>query len=249
MKKIASVLLMMVVLFSFAACSKNDNVTVYIPDTLTIYGANETLQATVDLVFEEGWENKERFTVTYSGDLEGLGSSVPKMTYSDKCVVTELPDISRTEVLLDENGRQTAQNVYYLGGLSMERMEMTFVYDEHGRKLEQETKIYYVGEENPNADIQTYVYEDTADGSEGSFIDWSLSSVLTYDKNHRLVKQVTIANEKEVNRVENVYDDNGNLLSTTTYMNGKIATVLKYTYKAVEVSKETADRLPQFKRG
>lgn len=248
MKKIASVLLVLAVLFSFAACSSGDKVTIYIPETLTIQSANQAVLTTVDLVFEEGWESKKSFTVTYSGNLQGLGV-VPKMTYSDKGTVTEMEGVSRTEVTYDENGRSIAQNVVYLNGLNMERTEMTFVYDEHGRRLEQETKTYYADAENPNVDIQTYVYEETADGSEGRFTDSRFCYVLTYDKDYRLVKQVMTANEKELSHVENTYDSNGNLLSTTSYVNGQIVTVMTYTYKAVEVSRETADRLPHFKRG
>ena len=52
-----------------------------------------------------------------------------------------------------------------------------------------------------------------------------------------------------VARMTYVYDEYGNQIGGESYVNGERMTKSATTFKAVEVSKETADRLPQFKHG
>ena len=67
-------------------------------------------------------------------------------------------------------------------------------------------------------------------------------------KNYRPVAKVTITDGQEVSRTESEYDEHGNQVKTVTYDRGQKISEAEYTYKAVEVSEETANRLPHFNR-
>ena len=97
-------------------------------------------------------------------------------------------------------------------------------------------------------EIQTYTYEDTETGSKGTFTEGDTTYVLEYDKNDRLVAEVTITDGREVSREECEYDEHGNPVKAVTYERGQKVSEAEYTYKAVEVSEETANRLPHFNR-
>lgn len=252
MKKLLCVLLVMTIALSFAACGKEkqSKVTIYIPETMTISDPTGAVMVTINLVFEEGWETKESFQVTYSGDTEILGENVPTITYNGKTVITDMAGVSRSEAICDDNGRQISQTIYYLSeNATMEKMETSVTYDAHGRRLTQVIKSYYSGNAEPVIQTQTYTYEDTETGSKGTWNDGDITYVIEYDKDYRFVAQATVMNGQEMSRSETEYDANGNQISTVSYYSGQKNMETKYTYKAVEVSAETAARLPQFKQG
>jgi hypothetical protein len=49
-------------------------------------------------------------------------------------------------------------------------------------------------------------------------------------------------------RVENKYDEAGNLIESIQYLDGEKLAGFRYTYTAVEVSAEFAERMPQFNK-
>lgn len=247
----------MTILFSFAACGKDNKedkkVTIYIPETDTVHQADTvSSQLTVTYIFEEGWQDKESFRVTFSGNTEilGVGNDVPTMVFNGKTVITEIAGVSRSEATYDENGRQISRITPFLTeDATMAKMEFTFTYDAHGRKLTQVTKYYYPDKVEPMIETQTYTYTDTETGSKGTWSEGNTTYVIEYDKNYRPVAKVTIMDGQELSRTEAEYDEHGNEIRSVSYYNGQKNKETKYTYKAVEVSSETAARLPQFKRG
>lgn len=255
MKKVFCVLLVMTVLLSFTACSKEkqSKVTIYIPDTDTVLQTDTvSAQRTVTYIFEEGWQDKESFRVTYSGNIEilGVGNDAPTMIMNGKTVITEIAGVYRSEATYDDNGRQISRITPFLSeNANMAKMEVTFTYDAQGRKLTQVTKYYYPDKAEPVTETQTYTYTDTETGSKGTFTEGNTTYVLEYDKNYCMVAQTTVTDGQEVSRTEAEYDEYGNQLSETTYANGQKQMEMKYTWKAVEVSEETANRMPYCKRG
>ncbi len=254
MKKLFCTLLMFAMLLAFAGCKQeaDSTVTIYIPDTMSSYNQDGTLLATVNVVFEEGWQTKETFTVTYSGDADLWGEAMPVMTYTGKTVVTENSNVSRTEITYDDNGRQICHIIYFTGeNESMDKQETTYTYDEYGRRLSEETKMYLTEASTPFVLTDSYTYVDTAEGSEGTSSSSGAIEKLVYDKNYRCILETTTMDGKESSRTETTYDAVGNVVTQVTYYNGynvEILSKTSNTYKAVEVSKETADRLPQFVR-
>ena len=257
MKKLLYILLAMTILFSFAACGKDnkedEKVTIYIPETVTVYQADTvSSQLTVTYIFEEGWQEKESFRVTYSGNTEilGVGNDVPTMILNGKTVIYETAGVSRSEATYDDHGRQIFRITPFLTeDATIAKMEFTYTYDVHGRKRTQLTKYYYPDKAEPVAETQAYTYTDTETGSKGIWSEGNTTYVLEYDKNYCLVAKVTIMDGQELSRTEFEYDEYGNEIRSVSYYNGQKNEETKYTYKAVEVSNKTAARLPQFKRG
>ena len=252
MKKLFCVLLVMITLLPFAACGKEKQnmVTIYIPDT-DIQIDTDSTQRTVTYLFEEGWQEKESFRVTYIGDTEifGVGNDAPTMIYNGKTVITEIAGVYRSEATYDDNGRQISRITPFLTeNATMATMEFAYTYDVQGRRLTQITKYYYPDKAEPVIKTQTYTYEETETGSKGTFTEGDTTYVLEYDKNYYLVAKATIAEGHEVSRTECEYDEHGNPVKAVTYDRGQKVSEAEYTYKAVEVSEETANRLPHFNR-
>ena len=253
MKKLFCVLLVMITLLPFAACGKEKQnmVTIYIPDT-DIQIDTDSTQRTVTYLFEEGWQEKESFRVTYIGDTEifGVGNDAPTMIYNGKTVITEIAGVYRSEATYDDNGRQISRITPFLTeNATMATMEFAYTYDVQGRRLTQITKYYYPDKDEPVFETQTYTYEETETGSKGTFTEGDTTYVLEYDKNYYLVAKATIAEGHEVSRTECEYDEHGNWIRSVSYAYGKKTFEQQYSYKAVEVTEETANRLPYFKRG
>ena len=254
MKKLLCVLLAMTVLLTLAACGqkKQRKVTIYIPETDTVYQA-DTVSAplSVTYIFEEGWQEKESFRVTCSGDTEilGVGNDAPTMIFNGKTIITEIAGVYRSEATYDDHGHQISRITPFLTeNATMAKMEFAFTYDAHGRRLTQVTKYSYPDKTEPVTEIQTYTYEETETGGKGTFTEGNTTYVLEYDKNYRPVAKVTITDGQEVSRTESEYDEHGNQVKTVTYDRGQKISEAEYTYKAVEVSEETANRLPHFNR-
>ena len=250
MKKLISILLSVMTVLSFAACSKGDTVTIYIPETATIYGSTDNSPySIVEYVVEEGWEKKTSFTVSYGGNVEALGKKTMTMTYGDKCLVTLVEDLTRTEECFDEKGRVISRTTEYISGSnSLERTETTFTYDAYGRVLTQRSQSDYSNLEEPVVLDYTYTYKETQKGSESTTTYGNITETRVYDQSYRLVELYQVVNEERVSHMTYRYDASGNQISGESYVNGERVTKVVNTFKAVKVSKETADRLPQFKR-
>lgn len=254
MKKLLCVLMVMTVLLSFAACGKEkqNKVTIYIPDTDTVSQIDTGwVQRSVSYIFEEGWQEKESFRVTYSGDTEilGVGNDAPTDIFCGKKVITEIAGVRRSEATYDDNGRQIFRITPFISeNANMATMEFAYTYDVQGRKLTQVTKYCYPDQAEPVTETRTYVYEDTETGSKGTCSDGGTTYVIEYDKNYRPVATATITDGQEISRTECEYDEHGNPVKSVSYEQGQKISESKYTYKAVEVSEETADRLPYFNR-
>ncbi len=255
MKKVFCVLLSGIMLFALGACDLNrgsngddqegGTVTIYLTETMTVYAGNDS--QSIELTYEEGWENKEEFTATYNYKTGNPDTGIPTVTFKNKCTVMEVPGILRGETRLDDNGRVISQVQEHLSDSVLEKTETTYTYDSYGRKLTEESKIYYKDREQPQIQRLTYSYTDTADGSKG-VCNSGGTYTLIYDSNYRLISQTSTNGDVELSSIENTYDDNGRLVSVITYAYGEKMVETCYTYKAVEVSKEFANRFPQFKR-
>ena len=249
MKKWISALLMFVLIFTLSACSKGDRVTIYIPDTVTIYGNGDASSASVvNYIFEEGWESKQSFRVTLDGDVEAVGTHTTSFTYSDRCLVTLIEDMTRTEARFDEKGR-TLHTVteYLLDAGSLTKSESSYTYDDHGRVLTLQTATYYSNREEPVTASYTYTYRETEQGSEGTATAGNTTETRIYDKNYRMVELRQNVSGTIV-RMTYAYDAHGNQISSESFANGERMTKSVTTFQAVEVSKEAAERLPQFKK-
>ena len=260
MKKLFCVLMVMTVLLSFAACGKEkqNKVTIYIPytdyipDTEAVSQTDTaSAQHSVTYIFEEGWQEKESFRVTFSGNTEilGVGKDVPAMIFNGKTVITEIAGVYRSEATYDDKGHQISRVTPFLTEkATVARMEFAFTYDAHGRKLTQVTKYCYPDQAEPVIQTQTYTYTDTETGSKGTFTEGNTTYVLEYDKNYNLVAKITVTDGREVSRTESEYDEHGNQISSVSYIDGQKDSQTRFAYQAVEVSEETADRLPYFNR-
>lgn len=247
MKKLTSILLVLVLLLALAACggepAGSKMVTIYIPDTVTAYSRDGNESYSFTYVYEEGWQDKESFCVTMSGDTDKLGSMT--ITYSEKKTTNEISDGAVTEQFFDDQGRETLMiNNYADGG----RREVTYTYDADGRLISEETKMYETADAEPVIDTKTYVYTATETGSTCTTENEPVTYITEYDKEGRRVSQVMYINGQERTRTEATYDDAGNMLGQVSYFDGQKNMEVKYTYKAVQVSEATAARFPQFKK-
>ena len=167
MKKLFCTLLIFAMLLAFAGCRQEaeSTVTIYIPDTMSSYSQDGTLLTTVNVVFEEGWQTKEAFSVTYRDDKDQSVETMTAVTYKEKTIVTEVPNVVRDEITYDDNGRQICYIIYFTGeNESMERQETTYTYDEHGNLIRSE--MYFAGERmsrTENTFTAVEVSEETAE--------------------------------------------------------------------------------------
>lgn len=246
MKKLFCILLVMIIALSFAACGKDKDskVTIYIPDTVTIY-QGDTVYASVTYVFEEDWQNKESFTATMTGNAELVGNA-GKMVFTDKKLVQMDETGAGLEMRYNELGQEIVMiNFHSDGG----RYETYYTFDSKGRVATEETKYYSSADAQPVITNKHYTYTDTAEGSVCTQEEDGYTVVITCDKNGRQISNVTSINGQEMSRAETTYDAFGNTSCVVNYYNGQKQTEIKYTWKAVEVSEETANRLPQYKKG
>lgn len=244
MKKLLCVLLVLVILCSFAACGKDGDskVTIYIPDTITIYQA-DTLYATLTYTFEEGWQNKESFTVTGGGDTDKLGGG-GSVVYSDKKLTQEVGNGATMESYYNDKGQETKMvNLYADGG----HREVIYTYDSKDRLISEEERMYETADSEAVITVTEYTYTDTADGYTSTREENGIEVVSTYNKDGQQLSQVSYRNGEEMSRTEATYDEAGNMASQINYSNGQKQMEMRYTWKAVEVSKELAARVPQFK--
>ena len=227
----------------------DEKVTIYIPDE--VIAADPTgMQLTLQYVFEDGWQDKESFSATCGiCDENGLSAVISTVTYSERLTVMEIAGTNRTETVLDENGRAIAQTMTYLReDVELEKTETVSTYDEFGRILAQETTRYYSNElGSVETMVDCYTYTETDTGSEGRMQDGGIVYVRIYDKNYRCVRSITILNGEEAVRTDSEYDEVGNLIKSISYSYGEKTQEIYYTWKAVEVSAEFAERMPQFK--
>lgn len=252
MKKLIAALLVMSVLLSFAACGEGNKVTIYVPDTMTMTSPDGGQSVTAKYVYEEGWETKESFSVTVEvTGLEGAEEAVSMMTmvYSERTLVTEQVGGARITTVFNEKGQTVSTTTETARGETSLTIETTSTYDARGRKLTDQSKTSYEDQPEPATTSVTYTYTDTDTGSEGRSEASGVVAVLTYDKNDRMVCSSQTMNGEEMSRTENTYDEAGNLICSKTYVGGKLLSTTETTFRTVEVSRETADRLPNFKRG
>ena len=233
-----------------------EEVTIYIPESVTAIAPDGTVQMILHYVFEEGWQEKEQFSVTVqiedpSNLLEDSVDTGTLMSfiYSEKHMVQETMGTNRTETVLDENGRAISQTMTYLMETAPhEKMETLMTYDAFGRLLTQETKNYTRGEAEPQVTVTTVSYTETDTGSEGRSENGGIIYVRVYDKDYRLICSITLINGEETSRTEQEYDGAGNLIKAVSYFQGEVMSEMHYTYTAVEVSAEFVERMPQFNR-
>ena len=246
MKKLLCMIMALVILCSFVACGQDaeKKVTIYIPDSITVYDPTGAMAATVTFTYEEGWQTKESFTATMADETGKMGGSAT-MIYSDKKTVQEITGGAKVETYFDETGKQTKLiNRYADGG----RREVTYTYDAKGRQTT-ETEVYYeTADAQPTTTVMERTYTETETGSTSTMTVDSRTVVSTYDKNGRMLKQVMTLNGEEMSSTEATYDEAGNMTSQVSYSRGQKNMEMKYTWKAVEVSQETAARLPQMNR-
>ena len=253
MKKLFCVFFVMINLLFIAACvnEKQNEVTIYIPDT-DIQTNTDLTQLTVSYIFEEGWQEKESFRVAYIGDTEilGVGNDAPTEIINGNTIITEIAGVKRSVATYDDHGRQISRITPFLSeNANMATMEFAYTYDTLGRRLTQVTKYSYPDKAEPEIETQAYTYEDTETGSKGTYTQGNTTYVLEYDKQCNLVTKATITDGQEVSRTESEYDQYGNWIRSVSYAYGQKTFEQHYTYKAVEVTEETANRLPWFKRG
>lgn len=240
----------MAILLSLAACSTEEKVTIYIPETMTSISKTDQVSDVYNYIFEEGWEEKESFTVVTQSTMGNfLGQDTDLMVeYSDKCVVTDYGLQTITE-LLDENGRVISSVTKYLEeDFGLDRQEISYTYDTLGRMLSTESLTYYTGRDEPITQSYIFTYRDTEQGSEGTALAGNTEETRVYNKKGQLIEVRSIRDEAHSSRVVYVYDKHGNRIRSESYVGDKRMTKTVTTYKAVEVSKEVADLLLQFKR-
>jgi hypothetical protein len=244
MKKLICVLMVLTMVLSFAACG-NGKVTIYIPDTVTIYDGTGALYASVAYHFEEGWQDKETFTCTQTGDEAFIGGA-GDMVYSDKKMVQEGDSGDGVELHYDDQGNEIVMINYHSVG---SRYETFYTYDSLGRQICEEEKYYETADAEPECTTVTYTYVETEEGSVSTQEMDGYTMVVTYDKNGWKISEVMSMDGVELTRTETTYDAVGNVDTNKTYYEGQLQMEVKYTWTAVEVSNEVAARLPQYRKG
>lgn len=244
MRKIIAAMLALMALFSLAACGDGNTVTIYLPDKVEVYQADGTLYATITYTYEDGWQNKESFTVAMKSDAEGLGAA--DLVYSEKKVVQEVGTGAKQEAYYNDEGMAVRTVNTYADG---SKQEVHYTLDDRNRVVKEEVKVYAAGAAEPTITTQNYTYTDTDTGSTSTYSVDSVTYVKVFDKNDRQISQTVQMDGKETSRTELTYDAAGNTVSQTVYAGGQKSMEMKFTYKAVKVSAEVAARLPQLKSG
>ena len=245
MKKLFCFVLAVFMILLMAGCPDERPIptnTLYIPETVTIYDETGAQAYAVTYVFEEGWQDKERFTVSVTGDAEEFGMG--PMEYSTRHVLHQLANGATIEIFYNAQGREEKVINSYASG---EHVEGTLTYDALGRVLKEvKTTRNTKTDAEPWVTTTQYQYVETETGSTCTTMMDHYSVVTVCDKNGRTVSQTTVYDGEEVYRTEKIYDANGKMVSQVTYYRGKKQTEMRYTYKAVEVYWYVAERLPQF---
>ena len=247
MKKSLVLLLVLGLLASFSACKKkSETVTIYIPATLEVELSEGDIYDPVDINFADGWQDKKQFSVTYYLNMDGTELR-NETIYGDKTMQTTSGG-KTTVTVYDEQGRTVKQTATGTLSNDAEKVEAITEYDENGRVLKKTQTIYYGGGKENEVSVLSYTYSDLVEGSEGVAVLDSYTYKLFYDSKYRCVGSVTIQEKAETSRTEYTYDEYGNLESTTTFVGGEQDSRTVYTYKAVEITLEKAEKLPQFVR-
>lgn len=234
----------------FSACDSNlsgeeNMVTLYIPDTIASFDENDKQVISGSMVFEDGWQSKESFTVRASAQ----GSKQTVITYGNKSAVTNYNTamLLSTEMQYNDLGRVIKETTTYKDEYHISKQETVKTYDLYGRILTDTTTIYQP-DGTSHETVLSYTYEKTDDGSKGTAIlGEGTSYVVTYDHHYRQTCAVFYSNGEESTRVEYRYDSHGNQIGVTIYLQGKQISRNETVYKAVQVTRETAQRLPQFR--
>ncbi len=250
MKKLLCVLLLVIMALSCVACGKDgdDLVTIYIPETVQIRTGSDAHFSVQTYIFEEGWQDKERFTVwiTNRPDDPEYTKYATSVIYWNNQMIQGLGNGTEIVTKVNEWGKTVETIRYFPDG---KRIEDVFSYDASGRLAFQEYKKYDSAEDcEPMTTTMVYVFPETEMGNIGTATDGSTTYVLEYGQNDRLTVSRMIVDGQEKSRTEYEYDEFGNLAGTVSCQDGKNIET-KYTWKAVEVRLETAERFPQFRRG
>ncbi len=236
MKKLTCALLLLTILLSFTACDGGEKVTIYVPDKITEYVDGDA--SVTYLLYEKNWQKKESFTVSYSeGDTT--------ITYADRHVMTR-GNGTQVDEYMDEKGNVVSRAVFHEAASQL--IQSVLTYDEHGRILTQTTSTSFTGGKDTYLPQVTFTYEETEQGSKGVGGQSGYAETYFYDKAYRLIGYSVTIMGMESTRTEYTYDRHGNRTEIAVYVDGALSTKSVTTYKAVEVSLEVADRLPQFKR-
>ena len=221
-----------------------NKVTIYIPDTTIIYDATGAVVAEVTYVFEEGWQEMETFTVLMDGNVDVLGGAC-EMVYSEKHLLQDVSNGAKAEIFYDENGRTIKMINHYANG---GHREVYYTYDADGKNISQEDRMYESANAEPVTILYTYDYVYTGDVYTVTTESNGMKIISTYNKDGRQISQVAMLNDREISKTEAAYDEAGNMISQVSYSNGQKTMEAQYNWKMVEVSQDTADRLPQFKK-
>ena len=252
MKKLLCMLFILVLMFNITACNQEDDgkVTIYIPTQEKVYGTEGKLVDSTNIVFEDGWEEKEHFIEQRIGT--GLNPLTITITHGDRFQSTQ-SDIFGTssETYYNEEGliERTVTTYTLPEYAEISKSEIVYTYDGQKRILTQNTKKILLDGTVQETNL-TYVYQQTADGSKGTATeDGVVAGELTYDKNNRRISMVSYENGVEAIRIQWSYDNHEKSISSVTIVDGKQIAGSETTYEAVRVSPETARRLPQFQCG
>lgn len=276
MKKVLAMLLTLVLMFSLCACGdKNRNseeptsatqiteeektVTVYIPKTFTnTYMSAPIIDPVpIPMSFEEGWENKDSFSVSYINSDNDMASRKIVTYIEGKSVYEEKNQkgimTKRLENFVDEKGNFVC--VYYASEMR-KREETTVTVDARMRVIQEEIKYFDADAKVKKTDTWIYTYKDTLEGSEGIANKGNEQMILSYNKDDRLVSTTFFINGEERLYDEYTYDEFGNNLTHTTYYSytndhnyylyRMMSRSDSFAYKAVQVSAEKAKKMPRF---
>ena len=245
MKKILTLILALCAVLSLTACG-GKTVTIYILETEQIYMADGSLYKTATCHYEEGWQEKDSFTVTVTGNADVSGD-LNTIVYSERKIVMEDSAGVIGETNYDEKGQTVMTVIYFADG---GRQEVIYTRDSKGRVVTEVAKNYQSETAEPVTMTVNYTYTETETGSTATYSVGLTTYVEEYDKNGQKIAVVLRQmNGYELSRMEMTYDDNGNMVRRVDYSDGKKSMETRCTYKAVEVSAKTAARLPQLKQG
>jgi len=265
MKKILSLLLAVALVFTFAACNKKQNtkdteansdstetksetVTIYIPTTQEVVTFGNTTNTTVTYTFEEGWQEKDTFTVISEGSVQGKKQKETQ-TVSNRKMVSELTidgQKQTTETHYDKNGLVVKMiTTVEKSGKVLSKTEIVSTYDDKGRLTKEDEKVtsYTSSGQTSRSTPTTFTYSSISVGSMGT--SNSGKRILVYNKENLLVTDTVNTDSAEVSRMEYTYTD-GRADTITSYYHGSKEYTIKLNSEAVEVSPEKAAQLPQY---
>ena len=260
MKKVLALLFALLMLLNITACSNGETeksgkdredketVTLYLIKTMEIKVENgpENFPGVVEFVYEEGWQEKDSFTIRADLTVNDLTQTLLQ-TASDKKLVQQTivdgDEMQKTETVYDENGRAIKQTIYLKAGMT-DKVESTRTYDKKGRLVKEVSKTYFSDGTAPIEVTQTFTFQETAEGSK-AVNDTGMVTQL-YNEKNQLIEQTTLINGEESSRIVYTYNEYGKQQTVTTYIQGALSHSMTYTYTPVEVSKEKAEQLPWF---